>query len=79
MILETSLTIEWYDNINIDYKKLDRNLLDKVTHAFYLLEKLSDTHLNFIFKGGTCLLLLMKEIKRFSIDIDIIITKKSPT
>lgn len=76
MITENSFTIDWYDRINWEYKNLDRNLVDKVTHAFYLLEKISDTHLNFIFKGGTCLLLLMKEMKRFSIDIDIIITEK---
>lgn len=76
MILEKSLTKAWYDSLNQDYKNSDCNLLDKVTHAFYLLEKLTDTPLSFIFKGGTCLLLLLKEMKRFSIDIDIIITDK---
>lgn len=79
MILEKSLTTEWYDSLNQDYTNLDRNLLDKVTHAFYLLEKLTDTPLTFIFKGGTCLLLLLKEMKRFSIDIDIIVTEKIST
>lgn len=76
MILEKSLTTEWYDSLNHDYKNLDRNLLDKVTHAFYLLEKLTDTALTFIFKGGTCLILLLEEMRRFSIDIDIIVTEK---
>ncbi|MCQ9210848.1 nucleotidyl transferase AbiEii/AbiGii toxin family protein [Granulicatella seriolae] len=76
MILEQSLTTEWYDSVKLEYNNLDPNLLDKVTHAFYLLEKLTDTSLPFIFKGGTCLLLLLKEMKRFSIDIDIIITEK---
>ncbi|MBF2504125.1 nucleotidyl transferase AbiEii/AbiGii toxin family protein [Listeria marthii] len=75
MIKERSLTTEWYDSLNQDNKNLDRNLLDKVAHAFYLLEKLTDTPLQFIFKGGTCLLLLLKEMKRFSIDIDIISNK----
>ena len=32
--------------------------------------------LEFIFKGGTSLILLMKEPKRFSVDIDIIISPK---
>lgn len=77
MILEKSFTTEWYNSLNKDYNNLDHNLLDKVTHAFYLLEKLTDTHLKFIFKGGTCLLLLLKEMKRFSIDIDIIATKET--
>ncbi|EAF1795625.1 nucleotidyl transferase AbiEii/AbiGii toxin family protein [Listeria monocytogenes] len=75
MILERSLTTEWYDLLKQDYKNPDRNLLDKVAHAFYLLEKLTDTSLKFVFKGGTCLLLLLQEMKRFSIDIDIIITE----
>lgn len=75
MILENSLTTEWYDSLNKAYKNTDRNLLDKVTHAFYLLEKLSDTSLTFIFKGGTSLLLLLKDMKRFSIDIDIVVTE----
>lgn len=75
MILDTSLTTEWYDHLSQHYKNLDRNLLDKVTHAFYLLEKLTETPLTFIFKGGTSLLLLLKEMKRFSIDIDIVVTE----
>ncbi|GMG69291.1 nucleotidyl transferase AbiEii/AbiGii toxin family protein [Tetragenococcus halophilus] len=76
MINEESLTTSWYNKLTQDDKNLDRTLLDKVTHALYLLEKLTDTNLNFIFKGGTSLLLLLKEMKRLSIDIDIIITEK---
>ena len=75
MIKESSFTADWYSSVEKDYQKLDHNLLDKVTHALYLLEKLTDTQLEFIFKGGTCLLLLLEEIKRFSIDIDIVITR----
>ncbi|WP_338712430.1 nucleotidyl transferase AbiEii/AbiGii toxin family protein [Lacticaseibacillus paracasei] len=41
-----------------------------------MLENITDTHLKFIFKGRTCLHLLLREIKRFSIDIDIIITNE---
>jgi predicted nucleotidyltransferase component of viral defense system len=39
----------------------------------YLLEGLSKVNLNFVFKGGTALILLMDEPRRLSIDIDIII------
>lgn len=76
MIKEESLTTNWYNKLTQENKNLDRNLLDKVTHALYLLEKLADTNLNFIFKGGTSLLLLLEEMKRLSIDVDIIITEK---
>jgi hypothetical protein len=41
-------------------------------HALHLLEKLKANGLDFVFKGGTSLVLLLKEGNRFSIDIDII-------
>jgi predicted nucleotidyltransferase component of viral defense system len=39
----------------------------------YLLEGLSRVNLNFVFKGGTALMLLLDSPRRLSIDIDIII------
>lgn len=53
---------------NIDKKRI----YEKVVHAFYLLEKVADTGLPFVFKGGTSLMLLLKEFNRFSVDIDIL-------
>ncbi len=47
--------------------------MEKVVHALYLLQKLTQTSLPFIFKGGTSLLLLLPQPARFSIDIDIIV------
>lgn len=44
--------------------------------APYLLEQLQKNNLEFIFKGGTALILLFPEPKRFSIEIDIIISEK---
>lgn len=76
MITEKSLTADWYQELNKQYGNLDRNLFDKVTHALYLLEKLAESKLPFIFKGGTSLLLLLQELKRFSIDIDIIVPEE---
>lgn len=73
MITEKSLTPDWYQKITERYGNLDRNLFDKVTHAFYLLEMLAGSGLPFIFKGGTNLLLMLQEVKRFSLDIDIIV------
>lgn len=76
MITDKSLTADWYREINERYGNLDRNLFDKVTHAFYLLEMLAESKLPFIFKGGTSLLLILQEVKRFSIDIDIIVPEE---
>ncbi len=53
-------------------KKYDPKLIEKVIYALVFLEQLKINGLDFIFKGGTALLLATKEPKRFSIDIDII-------
>lgn len=41
-------------------------------YALHLLERIKSNGLNFVFKGGTSLVLLLEEDNRFSIDIDII-------
>src|SRR5665647_2129818 len=77
MIHENTFTNEWIQKISEYYKlgkkRADPALIEKVTKALYLLECLAKTNLKFIFKGGTSLLLLLNEMHRFSIDIDIII------
>jgi len=50
-------------------------ILERQILAFYLLEKLVETEVDFVFKGGTALILLLQETKRFSTDIDILISK----
>ena len=57
---------------NLGKKKFDPKLIEKVIYALVFLEQLKLNGLDFIFKGGTALLLATKEPKRFSIDIDII-------
>jgi len=47
-------------------------LLEKVYRALSLLEGLAELKLDFIFKGGTTVMLLLGKTERFSIDIDII-------
>lgn len=49
--------------------------LERQIFAFYLLEKLIKTRVEFIFKGGTALILLLETANRFSTDIDILISK----
>lgn len=57
-------------------KRGDPKMLEKVIYALYLLEQLKLNGLDLIFKGGTSLLLVTDPPRRFSIDIDIITTKK---
>lgn len=54
----------------------DPIIVEKVIRALMLLEALRANNLNFIFKGGTALMLMIQEPRRFSIDIDIIIEDK---
>lgn len=75
MIDIKSLSAEWIAEKRIKYSK-DPNLMESMIYALYLLEHLQLTGLDFIFKGGTSLILLLEEPKRFSVDIDIIISPK---
>jgi len=52
-------------------------LYEKALYAFELLGGLSENKLDFIFKGGTSLMLHIPEPKRLSIDIDIICSENS--
>ena len=73
MIDTKSYTIEWITNLrNKLGKRIDPKLIEKVIYALTLLEQLQLNNLNFVFKGGTALLLATEIPKRFSIDIDII-------
>lgn len=63
------------EHIN-ELKELSGNdpaLIERVLFAFGLLEALRKVKLPFIFKGGTSLMLLLKEPKRLSTDIDILV------
>lgn len=53
--------------------KRDPVLLERAIYAFGLLEALARVGMPFIFKGGTCLMLLMEHPRRLSTDIDIIV------
>lgn len=72
MIDKISLTGKWLEEKRNQYKK-DPGIIEAMIHALYLLDQLTLTGLNFIFKGGTSLVLLMDKPQRFSVDIDIIV------
>ena len=54
--------------------KRDPGLIERTIYAFGLLDALCEVGLPFVFKGGTCLMLLMRKPRRLSTDIDIIVT-----
>ncbi len=68
------------ENFSIEHirelqKQSDRDpiLIERVLYAFGLLEALVHVGTPFIFKGGTCLMLLLEHPMRLSTDIDIIV------
>jgi hypothetical protein len=65
---------EWIDGFKAQklYSKINPPLLEKMIHALSLLQYLQTHGLNFIFKGGTSLILLLESSNRFSVDIDIV-------
>jgi len=53
MISKESLDLAWINEVSKKYRKADKILVEKVIMALILLEKLADSDLDFIFKGGT--------------------------
>ena len=76
MIKNECISKEWIEKV-AKVRKADKILVEKVIRALILLEGLAESELNFTFRGGTALLLMLEESKRLSIDIDIIIEDKT--
>lgn len=69
-------TKDWLEHLRKTYPNNDPILLEKCSIALILLEKLILSELNFVFRGGTSLLLLFENPRRLSIDIDIIVPER---
>jgi predicted nucleotidyltransferase component of viral defense system len=78
MIDISCLKKDWLETKQAELNS-DPILIEKVIRALYLLEQLTASGMQFIFKGGTSLLLLLSEPHRFSIDIDILTTETQET
>lgn len=77
MIKANCFTIEWINGFKQQkhLRRINPPVLEKMIHALSLLQQLKVHGLEFIFKGGTSLILLLAKSRRFSIDIDIITTQ----
>ena len=71
MIHNNTLSVEHLRETARRLRIRDIQLLSRMVHALYLVEQLAVAGLPFIFKGGTCLSLLLNSIDRLSIDVDI--------
>jgi len=75
MISNQSRTKEWIMQTRKIAAGKDPILIEKMIMALILVENLRLSGLDFIFKGGTSLILLLGKPGRFSIDIDIVLAK----
>ena len=73
MIKEHCFTKEWFVSMSRKYRYKDLGIIEKVIRAYSLLDMLARSGCPYIFKGGTCVGLILGDgTKRLSIDIDII-------
>lgn len=77
MINQTKISAEWLNQVSKQHRNADKILVEKVIRALLLLEGLIKQNLNFVFKGGTALMLHFNSTKRLSIDIDIILPNET--
>lgn len=73
MIDQKKISVEWLNHASKQHRNADKILVEKVIRAFLLLEGLAKQKIDFVFKGGTALILHFNSTKRLSIDIDIIL------
>jgi len=72
MINPECFTYSWQTQKRSELGGCDPVLLEKTIHAFALLDALAHAGLDFVFKGGTSILLRLPKIRRLSIDADIV-------
>jgi len=74
MITPATFTAAWLTHLRNRYRKIDPSIAEKMLFALGLVERLGQEQLPFVFKGGTCLVLLLGAVRRFSVDVDIVTT-----
>ena len=72
MVDKHCVTKEWISKKRAEIGRVDPILLEKCIRALVLLSALTRFKMPFVFKGGTSLILLMKDYRRLSIDVDIV-------
>ncbi|MCH5249898.1 MAG: nucleotidyl transferase AbiEii/AbiGii toxin family protein [Lachnospiraceae bacterium] len=76
MLMQETFEINHINTLR-EHINSDPAILERTIYAFGLLESLVRVNMPFIFKGGTCLMLLLKTPRRLSTDIDIIVEPKT--
>src|SRR5574344_2141119 len=77
MLAKENYTKEHIEEIQKRYPKVSLGVFEMTMYAFGLLQRLVSSKLDFVFKGGTSLMLLLPEPRRVSTDIDILVKEGS--
>jgi hypothetical protein len=73
MLSKENYTKEHIEELQKHYPKVSLGVFEMTMYAFGLLQRLVSSKLDFVFKGGTSLMLLLPEPQRVSTDIDILV------
>jgi len=76
MINQKEITVEWLSEVSKKHRNVDKILTEKTIRALLLLEGLAKQNFDFVFKGGTALMLHFDSTKRLSLDIDIVLPQE---
>jgi hypothetical protein len=74
VIADRCFTAEWIAEKRQVMPHCSDIALEKSIYALALLERLAGSGLRFMFKGGTCMLLHLAQLRRISVDVDIVCT-----
>lgn len=72
MISKDCFSNEWIENVKRRFAGSDPTLIEKSIHAYEFLGRLAEENIEFTFKGGSSLPLILPQFRRFSIDLDIV-------
>ena len=72
MIPKRYLEKDWIEHLDNEMRYAQKELIERTLYAFELLAELTRLDQDFVFKGGTSLLLILPDMRRLSIDIDIV-------
>jgi len=64
MINQKEITLEWLVQVSKKHRNTDIILVEKTIRALLLLEGLAKPNLDFVFKGGTALMLHFDSTKK---------------
>ena len=74
MIDQKSLSAEWIREQKRG--QLSEEIIEKACRSLFLVEKMAAEGIDFVFKGGSCMMLFFDPPKRFSTDIDLFISSQ---